>query len=161
MKTTVARVVSRARGAAGALAIAIVLACGAPVFANAPPPVYRIFLLDGAALVSYGEYARVADRVVFSMPIGGLDESSLQLVSIVESAVDWVRTEQYTAAVRAKRYAETRGPEDFARLANRITEALNDIRATPDPARRLAMAERALEELGPWWQEVAGVLFQG
>ena len=28
---------------------------------------YRIVLTDGATLVSYGEYARVADRVVFSL----------------------------------------------------------------------------------------------
>ena len=28
----------------------------------------RVFLRDGTALVSYGEFARVADRVVFSMP---------------------------------------------------------------------------------------------
>jgi methylenetetrahydrofolate--tRNA-(uracil-5-)-methyltransferase len=27
--------------------------------------------------------------------------------------------------------------------------------------RRLAMAERALEELGPWWQEVTGLLLPG
>jgi hypothetical protein len=52
--------------------------------------------------------------------------------------------------VRAKRYAETTGPDDFARLGNRITEALNDIRATQDPVRRLAMAEEARRNLARW-----------
>ena len=29
---------------------------------------FRVFLKDGRSLVSYGEVARVGDRVVFSMP---------------------------------------------------------------------------------------------
>src|SRR5262245_42479247 len=32
---------------------------------------FRLFLLDGSVLVSYGEFARVDDKVVFSMPVGG------------------------------------------------------------------------------------------
>jgi hypothetical protein len=120
---------------------------GAGRVAAADPVLYRIFLNDGAALVSYGEYARVADRVVFSMPIGATAPSNLQLVSISASTVDWPRTEQYTYAVRAKHYAETQGDEDFARLGNRITEALNDINLTEDPARRLEMAQEARDNL--------------
>ena len=122
----------------------------AALHAMAPEPVlYRIFLRDGAALVSFGEYARVADRVVFTMPIGEGD-ANLQLVSIADTTVDWERTEQYTHAVRAKHYAETQGPNDFARLANRVTEALNDIRLTRDPARQLAMAAEARANLARW-----------
>ena len=30
---------------------------------------FRVFLNDCTAIVSYGEYARVGDRVIFSMPI--------------------------------------------------------------------------------------------
>ena len=30
----------------------------------------RVFLLDGTTLTSFGEYARVGDRIVFSMPMG-------------------------------------------------------------------------------------------
>jgi len=33
----------------------------------------RVFLRDGTSLLSYGEFARVADRVVFSMPIDSTD----------------------------------------------------------------------------------------
>lgn len=123
---------------------------GVALHARAAEPVlYRIFLRDGAALVSFGEYARVADRVVFTMPVGEGD-ADLQLISIADASVDWPRTEQYTHAVRAKRYAETQGPEDFARLANRVTEALNDIRLTEDPVRQLAMAEEARANLARW-----------
>jgi hypothetical protein len=32
---------------------------------------YRIFLRDGSTIVSYGEFARVSDRVVVSLPVGG------------------------------------------------------------------------------------------
>jgi hypothetical protein len=112
---------------------------------------YRIFLLDGTTLISYGEFARVADRVVFSIPIGNpLPSPVLQLVSIAQSLVDWDKTERYSAAVRAKRYAETRGEEDFALLTGRVVEALNLLALTPDPARRLAMAEEARRNLAQW-----------
>jgi hypothetical protein len=112
---------------------------------------FRIFLLDGTTLTSYGEYARVADRVVFSIPIGNpLPQPNLQLISIAQSIVDWDRTEKYSEAVRAKRYAETRGEEDFALLGGRVIEALNLLALTPDPARRLAMAEEARRNLAQW-----------
>lgn len=136
--------------ATAAVLLAVAILSGHALSARADEPaLYRIFLRDGAALVSFGEYARVADRVVFTMPIGeGLDD--LQLISIAGAMVDWPRTEQYTHAVRAKQYADTRGPEDFARLANRVTEALNDIRLTEDPVRQLAMAEEARGNLARW-----------
>jgi hypothetical protein len=112
---------------------------------------YRIFLLDGTTLTSYGEYARVADRVVFSIPIGNpLPQPNLQLISIAEATVDWNRTDKYAEAVRAKRYAETRGEEDFALLSGRVVEALNQIALTPDAGRRLAMAEEARRNLAQW-----------
>ena len=112
---------------------------------------FRIFLSDGASLISYGEFARVGDRVVFSVPVGDPEkEPELRVVSVPSSVVDWPRTEQYATAVRAKRYAETRGEEDFALLASRVTQALNDIHLAPDPARRLAMAEEARRNLAAW-----------
>ena len=39
--------------------------------AAADATLFRVFLRDGASLVSYGEFARVGDQVVFSMPVGG------------------------------------------------------------------------------------------
>ena len=51
---------------------------------------YRLFMIDGTSAVSYGEYARMAGTVVFSLPLSGLDSDTpqLQLVSLAESAVD-------------------------------------------------------------------------
>ena len=141
-----ARRVARWLVALCALALA-----GARAAHAADSVLYRLFLVDGSTLVSYGEFARVADRVVFSIPLGDLTQSpALQLVSIPESAVDWKRTDEYSNAVRAQRYGETHGETDFALLSARLTEALNQIAMTPDPARRLAMAKEARGNLAQW-----------
>jgi len=134
--------------------VAVVLALVA-----CPPPaqaaealLYRIFLQDGSTLVSYGDFARVADRVVFSIPIGGLDTQSpaLHLVSIAESSVDWERTDQYAQATRARHYAATQGEVDFDALSTEVARALHDVATTKDPARRLALATDARRKLGAW-----------
>jgi hypothetical protein len=88
---------------------------------------------------------------VLSVPIGDIGGSpKLQLIGIPESAVDWSRTDAYTTAVRAHRYAETRGEEDYAILSGHVTLALNDITTEPNPVRRLAMAEEARRNLAAW-----------
>jgi hypothetical protein len=138
------------RSALLAAAAIVLLALPVPVSAS-EKVLYRIFLQDGTALVSYGEYARLEDRVVFSIPVGAVEPSpQLQLVSIADSAVDWRRTEEYAEAVRARRYAETRGEEDFAILSNRVAAALNEVAHTKDPVRRLAMAHEARANLAEW-----------
>ena len=43
--------------------------CTFPAYADTAT-LFRVFLNNGTAVVSYGEYARVGDRVVFSMPHG-------------------------------------------------------------------------------------------
>src|SRR6516225_3124993 len=46
---------------------------------------FRVFLRDGSTLVSYGEYARVADRVVVTLPVGagsGGSTPDLEVLSI-------------------------------------------------------------------------------
>jgi hypothetical protein len=113
---------------------------------------YRIFLRDGSTLVSYGDFARVADRVVFSIPIGGLEGSSpaLQLVSIAESIVDWERTERYVQAMRARRYATTRGEQDFESLSVAVARALSEVATTRDPAQRVALARDVQRVLAAW-----------
>jgi hypothetical protein len=112
---------------------------------------YRLFLQDGTSIISYGEFARVAGRVVLSIPLGDPSQSpALQLISIPETSVDWLRTDRYSQAVRAKRYGETRGESDFALLSARVTEALNQIAQTSDPERRLAMAVEARGNLARW-----------
>ena len=54
------------------LAVLVWLTCAAPAFAESVT-LFRVFLNDGTAVVSYGEYARVGDRLVFSMPVGAVD----------------------------------------------------------------------------------------
>ena len=128
----------------------VLMAAGTTVRA-ADSVLYRLFLNDGTSIVSYGEFARVAGRVVLSIPLGDPSQSpALQLISIPETSVDWLRTDRYSDAVRAKRYAETRGENDFALLSARVTEALNQITMTSDPARRLAMAVEARGNLARW-----------
>ena len=73
-----------------ALALSLAPAARAPM-----KPFYRIFLTDGSALASYGEFARVADTVVFSMPLGGTAaEPRLELVTVPAAKVDWPATER-------------------------------------------------------------------
>src|SRR5262245_22952781 len=68
-------------------------------------PLFRVFLKDGTTLVSYGEFARVADRVVFSMPTSASAENpQLHLVDISSDRVDWERTVNYAETTRARRY---------------------------------------------------------
>jgi len=112
---------------------------------------FRVILKDGTALTSYGEYARVGDRVVFSMPFGPVAERpQLQLISLPASAVDWESTGRYTEAVRYARYVETRAEEDYSSLTGEIARLLNELSATPDAARRLEIAEGARHLLADW-----------
>jgi hypothetical protein len=113
---------------------------------------YRVYLLDGTSAVSYGEFARIAGTVVFSMPLGGLDTDApqLQLVSLSESVVDWPRTEAYAEAARAKRFIETRADAEFSRLSQAVATTLNQVAITEDPVKRLAIADRARQMLADW-----------
>jgi hypothetical protein len=114
-------------------------------------PLYRVFLTDGTALSSFGEWARVDDRVIFSMPIAaGENPDQLHLVSIPAARVDWARTEQYAESVRARRFASQRGEEEFARLSADVARILNEVALVKDPTERLVFAERARRSLADW-----------
>jgi hypothetical protein len=136
--------------------VALVVLLAVPAFGSstsaADTVLYRIFLRDGSTVVSYGEFARVADRVVFSMPIASTENGpqELQLVSVAESTVDWGRTDQYVEAVRAKRYADTRGEADFSQLSADVARTLSDVSLAKDPKQRLAIAGRARQMLAEW-----------
>src|SRR5580765_8135926 len=82
---------------------------------------FRVFLTDGTAVVSYGEFARVGDRVVFSMPIGVSGSVSsaspaLHVVNIPANAVDWVATSKYAERARFAHYVATSAEADYAAL---------------------------------------------
>ena len=117
---------------------------------------FRVFLQDGQALVSYGEVALVGDRVIFSMPISTPSVSQvssaplLQLVDLPLNRVDWPRTTRYAESARAAHYLTTRAVQDYARLTNEVAETLNEIARTEDSARRLAIVENARRRLAGW-----------
>jgi hypothetical protein len=118
---------------------------------------FRVFLRDGSTLLSYGEFARVADRIVISVPLGDMPAGpDLHLVSIPADAVDWEKTDAYVDSVRAARYASTRGPDDFALLSGAVSNALSDIGLTKDPSRKIAMAVEARQSVTRWVAEHYG-----
>jgi len=137
----------------GCLCLAVL---GRPAFAS-DATLFRLFLLDGSVLVSYGEFARVDDRVVFSMPVGGRsEEPRLQVASVRAALVDWPRTERYSASARYQRYAQTRGEEDFRVLSNEVALALNDVALSSNRQQALALAEKVRRDVAEWPQSHYG-----
>ena len=110
----------------------------------------RVFLTDGTALASYGEPARIGDRIVFSIPMAATPNPPLHLVNLPVARVNWERTARYTEATRAARYYETQAELDYAALSSRMTEALNQLVDTGDVQRRLAIAQNARKTLAAW-----------
>ncbi len=108
---------------------------------------FRIFLKDGTALASFGEFARVGQRIVFTLPMG---QDGGKLATVSAGDVDWERTDRYSQAVRATQYAGTRGDAEFAAMSDRVARMLTDITITPGATSKLALAERARRELAAW-----------
>jgi hypothetical protein len=141
----------KTRVATGVWIVAISLWIAQPARADDAATVFRVFLKDGLSLVSYGEFARVGDRVVFSMPTSAsVDDPQLQLVNLSADHVDWERTTRYAEAARSARYMITQADAHYAMLTAEIGQALNDISLTTDPARRLEIVERARKTLADW-----------
>jgi hypothetical protein len=113
-------------------------------------PLFRIILNDGTALTCYGEFARVGDRVIFSMPVGSPRADRYQLVTLPASVVNWESTDEYAGATRYAQYTATRGEEDFAVLTGQVAEALGEIGIAKDPERRLQIAEQTRRLLNSW-----------
>ncbi len=143
----------RSRTIAGSWALALLFVCAPAAAAADDVTLLRVFLKDGTVLVSYGEPARVDDRVIFSMPTAATANPPLHLVNLASSAVDWVRTTRYAEAVRAAHYIETQAASDYAALSGRVTQALNQLTETEDAGRRLVIAESARRMLATWPQE--------
>jgi hypothetical protein len=137
------------------LVAAALLAAFVPAHAAAQTPasrvLFRVFLSDGRVLSSYGEWARLEDRVIFSMPTQlSRDPVELHLISIPSRRVDWPRTELYAESVRAAAYAASRGDADFTAFSGEVAKTLNEVSKIQDPGVRLATAERAREKLAAW-----------
>lgn len=139
--------------------VAAVAVLGAPPAVSAQAAsatLFRIFLSDPheiASLVSYGEYTRLDDQVVFSLPVGDITGSPrLQLVSIPAAAVDWPATERYARSARYASYVAGRAEADFSAMSMDVAEALNQIALTENPEIRLRVAEDARRTLVAWPQ---------
>ncbi len=136
------------------LAASVWLACAAPAFAESVT-LFRVFLNDGTAIVSYGEYARVGDRLVFSMPIGAVEanragDPSLHVVNLPASAINWTATEKYAESARHTHYMANRAESDYAALAGDVAATLNAIVLATDAKARLNMAVAARRRLATW-----------
>lgn len=119
--------------------------------AAADATLFRLFLRDGTSVVSFGEFARLDDQVIFSMPAGGpTDQPRLHVVTLRASEIDWTRTDRYAAAARSQRYAETRGEEDFQLLSSDIARVLNEVAYATDKNAALTRAEEARKTLSDW-----------
>ena len=116
-----------------------------------PGVLYRVFLKDGRALPSYGEYTQVDGRLVFVLPVGDPGKGvELQLMSLPLTAIDMARTSAYTDGTRARRYAETRGPSDYSAVSAEVSIALAEVEREKDPKVRLQKAEEARTNLMAW-----------
>ena len=139
------------RRAAVIVCAALALASVATAQPAASRVLFRVFLSDGRVLSSYGEWARLDDRVIFSMPTQlSREPVELHLVTIPSQRVDWPRTESYAESVRAAAYAATRGDADFAAFSSEVAKTLNEVAQITDPALRLSTAERARQKLADW-----------
>jgi len=138
------------------LALFVVLGLAAPAAAATDATLFRLFLLDGTTVISFGEFARIDDRVVFSMIFGGGDTPRLHAATLPARVIDWTRTDAHAASTRYQWYARTRGEADFQRLSDEVAAALNTILQTRDRARAVALAERARATLALWPQQHFG-----
>ena len=136
-----------------AAALALLVLSGArPALATDDATLCRLFLRDGTSLVSYGEFSRVGDRVVFSMPTAAMPNPPLQLVTIPADRVNWDRTDRYAESARANHYFLTQAESDYADLSSVLTTALNQVVTVTDAAGRLSIVEGARRALAEWSQ---------
>ena len=132
------------RGLIGLVTFAALWLASLPASAQGDAVLYRVFLNDGSSVVSFGEFARVGDQLVFSLPLGEvMREPRLHLASLPSSTVDWEKTERYADTVRFTHYLETRAESDYALMTSEVARALNEIALTEDREQRQAIAERA------------------
>ena len=139
----------------GVFALLCVLAPGL-VAAAEDDLLLRLFLKDGTSVVSYGEFARLDDRVVFSIVTEGDAEPRLHAATLPVGAIDWVRTDRHVSSARYQRYVRTRAEEDFQRLSDEVAGVLGDVLLTTDRTQAIAVAQRARATLAEWPREHYG-----
>ncbi|MPZ20327.1 MAG: hypothetical protein GEV06_20780 [Luteitalea sp.] len=118
-----------------------------------PPPLFQLFLVDGDRVHCYGEWVRVGDEVVFTVPLDLVESDEtppLQTVTLPASRIDWRKSERYAESVRAARYAAIRGEQDYAKLAADVAETLGRINEATSAPARVQIAEAARRRLAAW-----------
>jgi hypothetical protein len=133
------------------LVVALIFCAAASTTATASSAtLLRLFFIDGTSVVTYGEPARVDDRVIFSLPVGGPDDQPrLHAVSLDAALIDWRRTDEHAASTRYQQFAG-RAETDYQRLTDEVALVLNDIALSTDRTRALALAEQARRTLAEW-----------
>lgn len=135
----------------GTFLVTVVMLLGATrAAADVTPPVFRVFLKDGTALASWGEYAAVGDTLVLTIPMGAGAKRTYEFVTLPVSSVDMPRTEKYAEAVRAAQFASTRGAAEYGELRERLAKQLAAIPSLKDAGERIAAAESARQQLLDW-----------
>lgn len=140
------------------VALATAVSASAAVAAGAvQDPDLRLFLRDGTAVAIEGEYARVGDRVVFTLALNTASEAErLRVVSLPATAIDWPKTDEYGAGVRAARYAKTQGEADYTALTVSVARALSGVADRKNPLDRLQLVEQARGIVATWGREHYG-----
>ena len=136
-----------------ALFVTLGVICATPASAGALPTplMLRLFLNEGGTMVSFGEFTRTPDLVVFAMPVGGpVSEPNLQVVSLPATAIDWSLTDGFAATARYHHYVATRGEDEFRQLTEGVARTLNLIAFSTEPAQALELAGRARAALVRW-----------
>ena len=136
--------------AAAVLAAAVICPLRAAAAAPDGATLLRVFLTDGTSIVSYGEPARVNDRVIFSMPTAATPNPPLPLVNLPAARVDWDRTMRSAAPARSSHYVETQAENDYATLSNDVASTLNEVMQTAEPAMRMRDCRGARRTLADW-----------
>ena len=143
-----------------ALLLVAICAAGVALEAQSPPPgsVFRVFLVSGDPLPSYGEAAIVGDRVVFTLLVGAETDPrrGYQLLDLPTTEVDLDRTVAYANSVRGAHYAATRGEAEYAAMTADVSRALGELPGVADVAARLRAAEAARERMRVWAERSYG-----
>ena len=112
---------------------------------------FRVFLSDGRVLSSYGEWARLDDRVIFSMPTQlSREPVELHLITIPVAARRLAAHRDVRGIRARRRLCRDRGDADFAVFSSEVAKTLNEVAKIADPRERLATAERARQKLADW-----------
>ena len=129
----------------------IVCAAGASPARADDAMLFRVFFTDGTSVVTYGEFARVGEQVVLSLPAGGTpDHPRLHAVSLAASRIDWEKTERHAASARYEQYVATRAEADYQRLTEEVAMVLGNVAQSTDRTKALAVAQQARRMLIDW-----------